>query len=348
MDAMVLEADRSVHRRRLAVPRPGPGEVLVAVMATGICGSDLAVYQGIHPYKVAPNVLGHELSGSVVEVGPGVTRLRPGDRVCSASFSHCERCRACIAGEIQLCQRKATLNHEGWNGSFAEYVVLRENMTFVLPDSVGWRAGALVEPLSIGLHAVRIAARRGAHTLVVLGAGNIGLCCLVAAVRLGMRTACVDIREEPGNIALRLGADAYVNAALHDAVPAVRGSLPAGGADAVIVACDYPEVFADAAALVRRGGAVIAVSYFHRAEGIPLNELVGGELAVLGSALSGGQDIEDVIDWLATGLIDPLPMVGHVLALEQLGAGMRMMDSGRSRAGKILIEVGMRGVAGDD
>ncbi|HVW48293.1 MAG TPA: alcohol dehydrogenase catalytic domain-containing protein [Solirubrobacterales bacterium] len=346
MDAMVLEADRSVLRRRLPIPRPGPDEVLVAVMATGICGSDLAVYRGTHPYKVAPGVLGHELSGTVVEVGPGVTRLRPGDRVCAASFSPCERCRMCISGEIQLCEAKATLNHEGWDGSFAEFVVLRENMAFVLPASVDWAAGALVEPLSVGLHAVRIAARRGARNLVILGTGNIGLCCLVAAVRLGIRTVCVDVREQPGAVARGLGADAFVNAAPGDGVARARRALPGGGADAVVVACDYPEVFDDAAALARRGGAVVAVSYFHRAAGLPLNALVGGELALLGSALCGGQDIEDVIDWLAAGLVDPLPMVSHRLALEELDAGMRMMDSGRSRAGKILIEVGARSGAG--
>jgi threonine dehydrogenase-like Zn-dependent dehydrogenase len=343
MQAAVLTAPGEIVTQRLPVPRVGPGELLVKVFASGICGSDLAVYRGTHPYKTAPIVLGHELAGRVEEVGGASSRFAPGDRVCAASFSHCERCPPCEAERPHLCERKATLCAGGWNGSFAEYVVLRENMAFALPAQVGWQLGALVEPLSIGLHAVRIGTRAPGRRMAVLGSGNIGLCCLIAARKLGFQVACVDVRAEAGEIAMRLGAEAFVDARLQAPVEAVRAAFGGAGADVVLVAGDHPTVFDDALAIVTPGGLAVVVSYFQTAAALPLNSLVGAELSVIGSALSTPTDIADVLAWLEAGAIDPRPLIAHAPPLSGAAAAMELMDSGVGRGGKVVIEV-----AGED
>lgn len=339
MQAVVLTAPGEMQARRLAVPGVGPDELRIKVVATGICGSDLAVYRGTHPYKSPPIVLGHELAGVVEEVGSAVTRFRPGNRVCAASFSHCERCSACQRGEVHLCADKTTLNHAGWDGSFAEYVVLKENMTFGLPSHVGWLVGALVEPLSIGLHAVRIAERHGGRTMAILGSGNIGLSCLVAARALGFRVVCVDIRESAGEAARALGAEAFIDASRRSPAAAVEEALGGERADAVVVATDYRGVAEDAAAMAARGGLIVLVSYFHGPKTVPLNAMVGNELAIVGSALSSSRDIEDVIGWLDEGAIDPRPIVAHTPSLKEAALAMREMDEATARVGKTVIRV---------
>jgi len=348
MAALVLTEPGTLAPQRLPVPEPGSGELLVRVRATGVCGSDLAVYRGTHPYKRAPIVLGHELAGTVERVGAGVTGFAAGDRVCAASFSHCERCRACRAGRAHLCEAKATLCHRGWNGSFAEFVLLRENMAHRLPDGVDWQAGALVEPLSIGLHAVRIAAREPGRELAILGTGNIGLCCLVAAGQLGFRSVCVDVRPAAGTSARELGAAAFVDAREGDVPAAVRAAL-GGPADAVIVAADYPAVCEDAVAIAAPAGRAVVVSYFgSQPPAVPLNALVGAELTLTGSALSTPAEIAEVIGWLAAGEIDPRPLIAHVPDLGGTGAALVQMDSGAGRAGKVVVAVDASARGGSD
>ena len=171
MSAAILTDVRRIEYRKVAVPEPGPGELLVRVAASGICGSDLATYRGTHPYKKAPIILGHELTGTVVRVGPEVTGFRPGDEVCAAAFSPCDRCPACRRGDPHLCSDRSNLSHDSWQGSFAEYVILRRNATFRLPPGLAAEQGALVEPLSIGLHAVRLSGTPGQPGVAVLGSG---------------------------------------------------------------------------------------------------------------------------------------------------------------------------------
>lgn len=339
MQAVVLTAPREMHTRDLPIPSVGPDEMRVKVIAAGICGSDLAVYRDTHPYKSPPIVLGHELSGIVEEVGAAVTRFEPGSRICAASFSHCDRCLACARGEVHLCEDKAALNHAGWHGSFAEHVVLKENMVFSLPSQVDWLVGALVEPLSIGLHAVRIAERGLGRTMVILGSGNIGLACLISARVLGFQVVCVDIRRSAGDAAQALGADAFVDASRQPVVVAIKEALGGRHADAVVIATDYQGAAEDAAAMVVRGGLVVAVSYFYGEKSVPLNAVVGNELTFAGSALSSSQDIEDVIKWLDADLIDPRPIIAHTPLLKETAAAMRVMDEATARVGKTVIRV---------
>ncbi len=339
MEAIVLTAPGEIGPQRLPIPPIGPEEVLVRVFATGICGSDLAVYRGTHPYKEPPIVLGHELAGRVERVGDAVRALRPGDRVCAASFSHCESCPACRSGRQHLCRDKATLCAAGWNGSFAEYVVLRQNMAFPLPDGVGWQAGALVEPLSIGLHAVRLAARAAGPRLAILGSGNIGLCCLIVARRLGLSVVCTDVRPEAGETALELGAEAFVDSRREAPAEAVAAAFGGNRADAVIVAADYPGACDDAVAIAAPGGVAVLVSYFQGATSLPLNALVAGELSLTGSALSTPADIETVLAWLAAGEIEPRALIAHAPPLAAAAAAMELMDSGAGRRGKVVVDV---------
>ncbi|MFJ5045405.1 zinc-binding dehydrogenase [Streptomyces sp. NPDC088719] len=339
MKAAVLTGCRTIAHQDTATPGHGPGELLVRVDATGICGSDLAAYRGTHPYKTAPAVLGHEFSGTVVAVGEEVTGFAAGDRVCSAAFSHCDACAECLSGAPHLCTRKLNLSHLDWTGSFAELVVLRPNMAHRLPPGLHPVAGALVEPLSIGLHAVRLVGEGAGRGVLVLGSGTIGLSCLIAARQLGhAAVVCVDIGPQKGGLARGLGADAYVDAHEGDPVPAALEAL-GGPADVVVIAAGYPGVTDQALRAVRPGGDIVIVSYFEDRHPVDLNALVGREVTVHGSALSTPRDFTEVIDRLAAGTLDVLPMVTHNFALADAGSALGLMDRADVPTGKIMLHV---------
>ncbi|WP_051704838.1 MULTISPECIES: zinc-dependent alcohol dehydrogenase [unclassified Streptomyces] len=339
MKAAVLTGRRTITYQDTAAREPGPGELLVRVDATGICGSDLAAYRGTHPYKTAPAVLGHEFSGTVVAVGAEVTGFAVGDRACSAAFSHCDACAECLRGAPHLCARKLNLSHLDWTGSFAELVVLRPNMAHRLPPDLHPVAGALVEPLSIGLHAVRLVGEGAGRSVLVLGSGTIGLSCLVAARQLGHGVvACVDVGPEKGELARGLGADAYADARESDPVPEALAAL-GGPADVVVIAAGYPGVTDQALRAVRPGGDIVIVSYFEDRHPVDLNALVGREVTVHGSALSTPRDFTEVIDQLAAGTLDVRPMVTHHFPLADTESALRLMDRADVPTGKIMLHV---------
>ncbi len=346
MEVGVLTAPGKIEMRRANVPELAAGELLVRVEVTCLCGSDLAVFRGAHPYKRWPAVLGHELAGVVCEVGAGVGDFRPGDRVCAASFAACGECDACLGGRPNLCRSKAALGSEVWDGSFAEYVVLKRQAAFRLGAAVDPLAGALVEPLAIALHALRLAALSAGDRIAILGSGNIGLMALLAARRLGLAAACIDVREDAGRLALELGAEAYVDAAAGRLPERVREALGAPP-PAVLVASGHPGALDEAAAIVAPGGEVVVVSYFEGRHEIDPGRFLAGELRLLFSTLCLPADVREAIGWIEAGAVDPRPVVAQMLPLGSVARAMEIMDGGTERGGKLALTVAAEPGAAD-
>jgi 2-desacetyl-2-hydroxyethyl bacteriochlorophyllide A dehydrogenase len=339
--AVVLTAEREVECREVPIPEVGAHDLLVRVIATGICGSDLATYRGTHPYKKAPVVLGHELCGEVVEIGASVRGARPRDRVCSAAFAACGACADCRRGATNLCSARANLSHGDWAGSFASHVLLRDTMVFPLDAGVHPEAGAMAEPLAIAVHAARLAT--AGTTVAVLGAGGIGLCCAIAAEQLGLgEITCVDLGPDKARLAALAGATYYVDAAAAGAVTGVLGTHPRG-VDVTFVATGYPGVLDDARAITRPGGEVIVVSYFDRPQEVTLNPFVSAELTVRFSALCTARDFADVTGWLADGSVDPRGLITHRFPMRDAALALRLMDRSVGQVGKIMLHTSSEG-----
>lgn len=337
--AAVLTGVGRVESMALDLPPLGATEALVQVEVTGLCGSDMAVYLGTHAYKTPPIVLGHEFSGIVRGVGSSVTSLKVGDRVCAASFSQCERCEYCLSGAIHLCRQKLNICHREWHGSFSEYVVVRENMASVLPPDIDADTGALVEPLTIALHAMRLPATLENRTVAIVGSGSIGLACLLCAKVLGAeRVVCVDKGDLKRSLTLSLGADGYVDAENGDSVGQVLSHVRAG-ADITVVACSYPEVMSNAQRMTRPGGEVVVVSYADPDASLCLNDYLRSEISVRFSYLSNKADFEDVISWIASGRIDPNTLVTHRFSLSEVAFGVELKRAHPEDVGKVLFDL---------
>ncbi|MBF4619278.1 alcohol dehydrogenase catalytic domain-containing protein [Clavibacter sp. VKM Ac-2873] len=332
----VLRAERDVQVETAPAGTLGADDVRVRVISSGICGSDLAAYRGHHPYKRPPAVLGHELAGTVTEVGTGVRDVRPGDRVATFAYAPCLRCAACRRGDPHLCSDRENLSAGRLGGTLAEEVVLRASMVCVVPPRMPSDAVVLIEPLAISAHAAALAVLDG-RSVCVIGCGTIGLGCVIAARAAGAASIRgIDRGDGKRDRFIATGGDAFV-----DVRQAAVRELPDEDVvehDVVVVATAYPGVLDDAVRLTRPGGTVIVVSYFPDAQVLHANDAVSKEIAIRGSALSTRRDVAAVIAWWEAGLVEPGTLISHRFALAAAPDAFALMDGGGDDLGKIIVE----------
>jgi len=210
MKAGVLHARGDIRYEEIPTPSPGPGQVLIKVMYTGICGSDIPRVNGnaSHYY---PNVLGHEFSGVVAEVGDGVKSLKEGDKVAGIPLIPCFKCEDCQKGDYALCKHYSFIGSRQF-GSFAEYVVVPERNAYKLDDSISFEKGAFFEPITVALHGLNRLDYKSGGIVAILGGGTIGLFTMQWAKIFGARKVVVfDINDERLQLAKKLGADECIN-----------------------------------------------------------------------------------------------------------------------------------------
>ncbi|MHB1417626.1 MAG: zinc-dependent alcohol dehydrogenase, partial [Chloroflexota bacterium] len=181
MKAAVLTAHYHIEFADIPEPEPKANEVKIKVISAGICGSEVHAFKGTHPFRHPPAILGHELAGEVVAVGDEINGYKVGDRVTVEPQILCGVCDACRAGYPNLCDNKVVLGTQKWVGGYAEYIVAPEQTLYKIPDSVSYDEAVMIEPLAVGVHAVREAKLKVGQSAIILGGGTIGLATLVAA-----------------------------------------------------------------------------------------------------------------------------------------------------------------------
>lgn len=265
MKTAVMTDIRKVRIEEREKPVPKEGEVLVKVEYVGICGSDLHYYESgrIGNFIVEPPfVLGHEAGGTVVEVGSGVTHLKAGDRVALEPGKTCGHCEHCKEGKYNLCEDVIFFATPPVDGVFQEYVAHEAGLCFKLPDNVSTLEGALVEPLSVGLHA---AMQGGAHigqTAVVTGAGCIGLVSLLALKAMGVsRLIVVDVIEKRLQKAKELGADYVINGKEQDTVAEIKRLTEGKGCDLSIETAGTQITASQLIQASKKGATIVFVGY---------------------------------------------------------------------------------------
>ena len=232
MKAGVVHAKNDIRYEEIKKPEAGPGKVLIKVKYTGICGSDVPRVNG-DACHFFPNVLGHEFSGVVEEIGAGVTTLKPGDRVAGVPLVPCMRCEDCQKGNYSLCRHYSFIGSREF-GSFAEYVVVPEKNAVKFGDEVSFEQGAFFEPATVALHGLRRLDFQGGKTVAILGGGTIGMLTMQWAKIFGAKTVVVfDILDERLELGKRLGADETVNSGSPDFMERVRELTGGRGFDYV-------------------------------------------------------------------------------------------------------------------
>jgi len=330
--------NRDVRLEEMPKPEAGPGELLVRVMASGICGSDVLEWYRI---KKAPIVLGHEIAGDVAETGPGVTRFKPGDRVFVSHHVPCNTCWYCLHGNHTVCETLHTTNF--YPGGFAEYLrvpaINVDRGTFLLPDELSYEEAAFIEPMACVIRGQRMAGFQPGQTMLILGSGISGLLHLLVGRAMGAgRIITTDMKDFRLEMAKELGADGVINA--RDDVPAgiraLNGNRPA---DLVIVCTGALPAFKQALNSVDRAGTVLCFATTDPGVelSIPLNDFWRNGIRVLPSYANSPYDAEVAIQLLRTGRIPVGKMITHRLRLAETGQGFKLMsEPGASM--KIIIE----------
>jgi L-iditol 2-dehydrogenase len=325
MKALLLTTPGSLAIADVDDPTPGPGEVRVRIAACGICGSDVHGFTGSTGRRIPPLVMGHEASGTVDLTGAGVSDIAVGTRVAIDSTIFCGGCEHCRAGCENLCTQRQVLGVSCGtyrrHGCFAEYVVVPRRVVYPIPDSVDFVSAALLEPLTIALHAVRLgAAGPDTRSAVVVGCGTIGLAVTASLKAKGVRRiAAIDLDEPRLAAARRLGATETFAAAADAGQRAAAwgtSSADTDGADLVIEAVGNTAAVQTAVAAATRGGTVVLVGNVSPTIELPLQAVVTRQLRLQGSCASAGC-YPEAIQLVAEGRVDLSGFVSRVAPLAE-------------------------------
>lgn len=283
MKALVYEGAWQMPQREIEMPEPGPQDVIVAVQAVGICGSDVHGYMGVTGRRKPPIVMGHEFSGIVSSAGSAVREYKVGDRVVAEPLLTCGECENCRAGRPNICLRRGGLGMN-LNGAYADAVRVPEKMLHRLPEDMTWEQGALVEPLAVALHAVNLTPFALMETVVVIGAGTIGLLTLLAARLKGAgKVIITDANKHRLEMARELGAEIAINVTERDPIEIIQAETNGAGAGAVIEAVGISATAQQSLAAARPGGHVTWIGNSHPLVEINMQSIVTRELTLHGA-----------------------------------------------------------------
>jgi len=302
-------------------PPVGADEVLVKVRACGICGSDVHGFDGSTGRRIPPLVMGHEASGVVAQVGPAVTDLGVGERVTFDSTIYCGRCFYCAAGQANLCDNREVLGVSPGtyrrHGAFAELVSVPRRIVYRLPDTIDFEQAAMIEAVSVAMHAVGLIPVQPGETAVVVGSGMIGLLAIQAARVAGCaRVVAIDVDDGRLQLARQLGATEALNSRSVQAAEAVRESTAGRGAGVVVECLGAAETVRLAIACARKGGMVALVGNLAPKVELPLQDVVTRQIRLQGSCASSGE-YPAAIELMSTGAIRVDPLISAVAPLAE-------------------------------
>ena len=325
----------------MPLPALADDEVLVRVRACGICGSDVHGYDGSTGRRIPPLVMGHEAAGEVERTGRGVLGFDRGDRVTFDSTVWCGTCEYCARGASNLCTNRRVLGVSCGDyrrhGAFAEFVSVPDRILHRLPPAMPFEHAALIEAVSVAVHAVKRAAPRPDDTVAVIGCGMIGLLIIQVLRHRGCkRTIAIEIDERRRALAARFGASATIQPASGSVAGEVRRLTDSRGADHVFEVVGHSETVGDAVASARRGGIVTLVGNLAPHVDLPLQAVVTGELTLLGSCASSGE-YPEAIDLVARGEIDVAPLISAVAPLAEGAAWFSRLHTPNGGLMKVIL-----------
>jgi L-iditol 2-dehydrogenase len=325
MKALLLTEYKQLELVDAPLPEPAPDEVLLRVEACGICGSDVHGYDGSSGRRIPPVIMGHEAAGTIARVGSGVKEWKEGDRVTFDSTLSCGKCGYCLRGDINLCENRqvfgVSCGDYRRHGAFAEYLTVPERVLYRLPQELPFTEAAMIEAVSVALHAVAVSEFREGETALVLGAGMIGSL-IVQSLRVSGASHIFVADPDANRVqaAMRAGAHTGIPMRLEekgsDAVRTVLEKFP-GGVDHVFEAVGFGSTVKTAIEAVRRGGTVTLVGNIDAKVELPLQSVVTRQIRLQGSAASAGE-YPRAIELLASKQIDVTPFISSV---EPLSAG---------------------------
>jgi len=344
MKALLLSEYNKLEVTDLAGPWPGPEELLIRVAACGICGSDVHGYDGSTGRRIPPIVMGHEAAGTVVAVGSTAVGFSPGDRVTFDSTVYCGACNFCRAGDVNLCNDRQVIGvscgEYSRAGAFAEYLTVPARVAYHLPDELSFPEAAMLEAVSVALHGVRVAEMKGDETVLVIGAGMIGLLLLQSARSRSvdpMQVFVSDVDPTRLKLASGMGAEETFLASGPDLTKEIMKRTEGRGVDVVLEAVGRDETIATAIDCVRKGGTVVLVGNISPQVNLPLQKVVSRQIRLQGSCASAGE-YPEAMKLMAAGKINVASLITAVAPLADGPSWFERLHAREPNLMKIILD----------
>lgn len=336
MKALVLHKPGQASVEMVPEPVPVRPNLLLKVRMVGLCGSDLNSFRGLNPLVSFPRVPGHEISATILQTDDSDRRLSPGTDVAVSPYTSCGNCASCRRGCPNACQFNQTLGVQR-DGALAEFIVMPPEKLY--PARLTPKELCLVEPLTVGFHAVARGRVTGEDTVAIFGCGGVGLGALVAASSRGARTICVDVDDEKLELARAVGGSHSINSrreSLHDGLLELTEGL---GPDVVIEAVGTPATFRAAVKEVAFTGRVVYIGYAKEPVSYESRLFVQKELDILGSRNAMPEDFHTVIRFLEAGKFPVDQAVSLTVPLEEAPQALASWTQKPSQFKKIMVSL---------
>ncbi|MEZ4599868.1 MAG: zinc-dependent dehydrogenase [Syntrophotaleaceae bacterium] len=344
MKAAVVHGKNDIRIEEYPNPTAGPGEMVVRIKASGICATDIKTLLGQGLPKHLPTILGHEVVGEVHQLGGGVAGYAPGDRVAVYPIAVCGECVFCRKGRHNLCEKEFGLGH-GIDGGFAEYVRLPREIVNIggvvkIPDSLSFEKAVMAEPLSCGLAALRANRVQSGDTVLIVGAGPMGLIHLKLNKWAGARVIVTDLLDRRLAVAQQMGADLCIDAKGGDLAQKVAEATGGAGAEVVIVSLGIPAVIEESLKLVRKGGTVNIFGGPPAGQPITVDPrwLHYQEIVLTGTFAATPDDFRRTLELIAEGELEVEDLISDRFTLDSMLDAVERAKNQEMIRGIVLFE----------
>ena len=339
MQQAVMEKPGSIRFEDVAETQPGAGEVRIHVQQIGICGSDIHVWHGAHPFTPYPVIQGHEFMGVVDAIGPGVVNAPPvGSKVTALPQIVCGHCNPCKKGRFNICENLKVRGFQA-DGCGREYYNIPAERLVVLPDDFSADQGAFVEPVSVAVHACDRAGDLHGRNVVVLGAGTIGnLIAQVAKVRGAAKVLITDIADYRLDVAKACGVDYAVNTAKQSLKDATNAAFGDGGFDLAFEAAGVEASLASAVKAIEKGGMILIVGVYGKQPVVDMAVVGEHEIVLAGSMMYWRADWENAVKLLASS-ISIAPLVTRHFPFAEWSDAYRYIDANGASSMKVMVDL---------
>jgi 2-desacetyl-2-hydroxyethyl bacteriochlorophyllide A dehydrogenase len=319
-------------------PTAGAGEVLLRVQRIGVCGSDVHVYHGKHPFTPYPVVQGHEFSAIVEAVGANVTRVKVGDRVTATPQRVCGTCRPCLRGDYHICD---SLRVRGFQapGCAQDLFVTEAAKIVPLPASFTFEQGALVEPVAVGVHSVARAGGIVGRNVAVLGAGPIGNLLAQVARAEGARTLVTDVSDYRLDVARRCGLAATSNANTETLAEAAARVFGSEGYDVAFECAGVEATINAAIGTIQKGGTIVLVGVYGERPTLDIGLVQDRELNLVGTLMYKYEDFTRAVELMAAGRVITAPLDSRHFAFDDYPSAYRFIDGAGDQSMKVFIDL---------
>jgi L-iditol 2-dehydrogenase len=342
MKALVLKQYRQFAIEDFPVPGLQPDEVLVRVWACGICGSDVHGMDGSSGRRIPPIIMGHEAAGVIAEIGAAVIGWKKGERVTLDSTVSCGECWYCRQGKVNLCENRRVLGvscgEYRRHGAFAEFIAVPARILYRLPDNLSFEQAAMVEAVSVAVHAVERTPLPMDASVAVVGTGMIGsLVVQVLRVRGCGKVIAIDLDNGKLKLASKLGATQAIAAGEPELQHKIRALTDGRGVDAAFEAVGLPQTVKTAIESVRKGGSVTLIGNLKPQVELPLQSVVTRELTLIGTCASAGE-YPACLDLIASGKINVTDFISATPPLEEGAQWFERLYAGEKGLMKVLLK----------